>query len=305
MREFTINENDSGQRLDKFIQKLMPRLPKSMMYKGLRKNCVRLNGKHVKDGSVFVQEGDEIKLYFSDEFFENVPVFKYIKPRLSVVYEDDNILVIDKEQGLVSHGDERNTDVTLIDMIKSYLFEKNEYNPNEENTFKPALCNRLDRNTGGLVIAAKNAASLREMNKRIENREVRKYYMAVAEGYTERSGHLEGFCTRDEKITRIISEPVSGTQSVSLDYRTIAQKDGYSLLEIELHTGRTHQIRAQLSDVGHPLAGDTKYGGHGGRFRQELWSVRLKFDFTEDDSPLSYLRGKEIQIEAPFEKEFK
>ncbi len=304
MKEFIINENSGGQRIDKFISKLMPKLPKSMMYKGFRKNCVKLNGKHVKDGSVFVGEGDELKLYFRDEFFEKEPEFRYVKPVLDIVYEDENILVINKAVGVVAHTDERNTGTTLIDMVRSYLFENNEYDPQTEQTFRPALCNRLDRNTGGLVIAAKNARALRDMNERIRAREVRKFYMAVVEGYPEKTGHLDGFATRKGKVTAVSENASDGSREVSLDYAVIAQKNGYSLVEIELNTGRTHQIRAQLSAAGYPLAGDTKYGGHGGMFRQALWSVRLEFDFKDTDSSLGCLNGKTIAVEAPFAKEF-
>ncbi|MGN0181596.1 MAG: RluA family pseudouridine synthase [Candidatus Ornithomonoglobus sp.] len=304
MKEFIINENSGGQRIDKFIAKLMPKLPKSMMYKGFRKNCVKLNGKHIKDGSVFVEEGDELRLYFKDEFFENETEFRYIKPRLDIVYEDENIIVVNKEVGVVVHTDERNTANTLIDMIQSYLFENNEYDPGAEQTFRPALCNRLDRNTGGLVIAAKNARALRDMNERIRGHEVRKFYMAVVEGYPDAVGHLEGFTTRKGKVTDVSENASDGSHGVSLDYRALAQKDGHTLVEIELHTGRTHQIRAQFSSAGYPLAGDTKYGGHGGMYRQALWSVRIKFDFKNTDFSLGYLNGKEIAVEAPFAKEF-
>ncbi len=304
MKEFIINENDSGQRLDKFISKLMPKLPKSMMYKGFRKNCVKLNNKHVKDGSVFVYEGDLLKLFFRDEFFEPEKEFVYVKPELDIVYEDDNILVINKAVGVVVHADEAGSKKTLVDMVQSYLFENNEYNPNEENTFKPALCNRLDRNTGGLVIAAKNAQALRDMNEHIRNREVKKFYMAVVEGYPDEFGHLEGYTTRSGKVTCVSETEKDDSRHVSLDYRVMAQHSGHSLLEIELHTGRTHQIRAQMSAAGYPLAGDTKYGGHGGMFRQALWSVKLIFDFKNTDFSLGYLKDKEITVEAPFEKEF-
>lgn len=302
MREFTVNENDAGQRIDKFITKLMPKLPRAMMYKGFRKNCIKLNGRHIKDGSVFIDEGDTLKLYFKDDFFEPEPEFKYVKPKLDIVYEDDNILIINKAVGMVVHADESNDGITLIDMVQSYLFENNEYDPKTEQSFKPALCNRLDRNTGGLVIAAKNAASLREMNAHIRERNVRKFYMAAAEGYPEHDGHLEGFIKRQGKVTVVSDKNDNSAKPVSLDYKVKAQKNGYSLLEIELHTGRTHQIRAQLAAAGYPIAGDTKYGGHGARFRQALWSTRLVFDFKE--GMLAYLNGKEIAIKAPFEKEF-
>lgn len=304
MREFIINENDAGQRIDKFIAKLMPRLPKSMLYKGLRKNCVKLNGRHVKDGSVFISESDRLQLYFKDEFFEPEKEFKYTKPKLDIVYEDENILVINKAVGIVVHSDARNTGNTLIDMVQSYLFEKNEYDPAGEHTFKPALCNRLDRNTGGLVIAAKNARALREMNEKLQGREVRKFYMAVVEGYPEKEGHLEGYTSRKNNVTTVSKNSLPDSKAVSLDYRVIAAKDGCSLVEIELHTGRTHQIRAQFSGAGYPLAGDTKYGGHGSMFRQSLWSVRIQFAFRDANCSIGYLNGKTIETEAPFKKAF-
>ena len=305
MREFVISENDGGQRLDRFIKKLMPRLPQSMLYKGMRKNCVRLNGRHTKDGSVFISEGDVITLYFKDEFFEKRESgFKYVKPELDIVYGDENILIVNKAVGVVVHADERNTQVTLIDMIKSYLAENGEYDPEAENSFTPALCNRLDRNTGGLVIAAKKARALRDMNELIRNREVRKFYRAVAEGYPPDTGHLEGYTERRDKLTTITDKKTEGARAASLDYRVMAQRDGYSLLEIELHTGRTHQIRAQLAAAGYPLAGDTKYGAKGGSFRQALWSVRLLFELTDTENSLGYLKGKSIEVTAPFEESF-
>lgn len=301
MREFIINSNDAGQRIDRFITKLMPKLPKSLMYKGFRKKCVKLNGRHIKDGSVYIEEGDNIKLYFSDEFFETEPEFKYVKPNIDIVYEDDNILIINKAVGVVVHADEKGSRKTLVDMVQSYLFANGEYDPHTENTFKPALCNRLDRNTGGLIIAAKNADALRAMNERIRNREVHKYYMAIVEGYTEQSGHLSGYTTRKGKVTEVSDIQVDGGLEVSLDYETLKQRNGYSLVSIELHTGRTHQIRSQFAHIGFPLAGDTKYGGHGGTYRQALWSVKLVFDFKDTDFILGYLNGKEISINAPFD----
>lgn len=303
MRQVTVNENDGGQRIDKFITKLMPKLPGSMLYKGLRKKCVRLNGRHVKEGSVRVESGDVLQLYFNDEFFEQEPDFVYVKPELDIVYEDENILVINKAVGVLVHPDAGKKSKTLVDMVQSYLYAKGEYDPVRENTFRPSLCNRLDRNTGGLVIAAKNASALREVNESIRNRSIKKYYMAVAEGYTEDSGRLDGYVTRSGLVTSVADRNSSGAKKVSLSYRAVARKNGYTLLEIELHTGRTHQIRSQLSFAGFPLAGDTKYGGHGGRFRQALWSVRLVLSF-DAASPLAYLNGKEINVKAPFETEF-
>lgn len=298
MREFFINHNDGGQRLDKFIMKLMPDIPKSMLYKSLRKNCVRVNGKHVKDGAFVLNEGDNVVLYMKDEFYKD-GAFKYVKPNLDIVYEDSNIMVINKPVGVLCHNDENGKGNTLIDMIISYLYDTGEFNPNTENTFKPALCNRLDRNTGGLVISAKNAPALREMNRAIKAREVHKFYLAVAEGYTPQQGELKDKLSREGKVTEVTQDG----RDAHLKYKAIAQKNDYTLLEIELLTGRTHQIRAQFKNLGHPLAGDTKYGAKNGKFRQALYSTRVEFDFPTG-SILEYLNGVDIGIEAPFEKEF-
>lgn len=298
MREFFINHNDGGQRLDKFIMKLMPDIPKSMLYKSLRKNCVRVNGKHIKDGAFVLNEGDNVVLYMKDEFYKDGD-FKYVKPNLDIVYEDSNIMVINKPVGVLCHNDENGKGETLIDMIISYLYDTGEFNPNTENTFKPALCNRLDRNTGGLVISAKNAPALREMNRAIKAREVHKFYSAVAEGYTPQQGELKDKLSREGKVTEVTQDG----RDAHLKYKAVAQKNDYTLLEIELLTGRTHQIRAQFKNLGHPLAGDTKYGSKNGNFRQALYSTRVEFDFPTG-SILEYLNGVDIGIEAPFEKEF-
>ena len=290
--------------MDRFLSKLMPLMPKAMLYKGMRKNCVRLNGKHVKDGSVFISEGDVLTLYFKDEFFEKRDTgFRYVKPELDIVYEDENILVVNKAVGVLVHAAGSSTDAaTLVDMIKSYLAENGEYDPEDENSFKPALCNRLDRNTGGLVIAAKNAPALREMNEHIRNREVRKLYMAVVEGCPPVSGELRGYTERSGKVTSVSVKRTDKSKEAWLKYRVISKKSGYSLVEIELLTGRTHQIRAQFSAAGYPLAGDTKYGAKGRGFRQTLWSVRLIFEIS--GGRLGYLNGRSIEVRAPFEEDF-
>lgn len=297
MRQITVGENDGGQRLDKFLTKLMPDMPKSALYKGLRKKCVRINGKHIKDGACFVSAGDVLMLYFADEFFIKEKRFNYVNPQFDVVYEDGNIIIINKPVGLLCHSDENGKGETLIDMLKSYLYDKGEYIPENEQTFSPALCNRLDRNTGGLVIGAKNAEALREVNNAVKNRQIRKFYTALISGKPPKTGHLEGKLARREKVTT-----VSDTgKTASLDYTVKEYRDNTALIEIELHTGRTHQIRAQFADFGYPLLGDTKYGGTGKMYRQALYSTKLILSFNED-SALSYLNDKEIQIKSHLEK---
>lgn len=311
MREIIISRNDAGQRLDKFLHKLMPTIPDSMLYKGLRKECVRLNGKHAKDASVKLSEGDVLKLYFHDEFFEKKTDddFKKLNPELSVVYEDENILLVDKPQGLCVHEDESGEGATLIDYIKCYLWKKGEYNPDEEQSFVPALCNRIDRNTRGIVIAAKNSESLRIMNEKIKMREIEKFYICVVDGImAEKSGELRAFLRRDEKKKQvyIFKNPVPDGKTIITAYKVLEEGAGRSLLEVELKTGRTHQIRAHFASIGHPLIGDGKYGKNeinkkAGVFRQALCSHRLKFCFKGDSGCLEYLNGKEFSIgEIPF-----
>lgn len=304
MREITVNENDSEQRLDKFLSKFMPQLPKSVLYKGLRKNCVRINGKHVKDGSVFIHAGDVLKLYYSDEFFEDEKNFKPIKSKLDIVYEDENILIINKESGIVVHADDRGTENTLVAQLQSYLFEKGEYKPDAEHSFSPALCSRLDRNTGGLVIAAKNAAALRIINEKIRSREIHKFYLCITEGYPFDKGTLSGYLTRGNKKVTVSDEETPLSKPVKLKYRVIAKKHGLSLTEVELITGRTHQIRAQFAHIGCPLAGDVKYGGSRHENYQELMSCRIEFGFKTDAGILNYLAGSSFSVSADFAESF-
>ena len=304
MREITINRNDAGQRLDKFINKFMPKLPKGMLYKGLRKNCVRINGKHVKDGSVFLNEGDILKLYFSDEFFESENTFKSVKYDLDIVYEDENILIINKKSGTVVHADDRGSENTLIDQVQSYLFEKGEYRPNDEHSFSPSLCNRLDRNTEGLIIVAKNAESLRILNEKIKNKEVRKIYLCAVMGHMSGKGEMSAYLTRHEKKVSVSDKMTDGAKEVKLLYNVLSQNEASTLVEVELLTGRTHQIRAQFAHIGHPLVGDIKYGGSRSENYQELVSHRLIFDFKTDAGILNYLHTKDFSISSDLEKMF-
>jgi len=308
LKEIIINKNDSGQRIDKLITKLFPQLPQSMLYKSLRKDCVKVNNKHVKDGAFRVSEGDVLKLYIKDEFLE-IPdpdtAFMKIEPRLSIVYEDDNILLCDKKQGMCVHADDEGSTDTLIEHIKSYLWRKGEYNPEDENTFCPSLCNRIDRNTGGIVIAAKNAETLRIMNQKIKDRELQKKYLCLVYGHLpKKSGRLSGYIFKDEKKKQVFvyDEPKKGALSYSTLYKVIREYPGYSEVEAELETGRTHQIRAGFAHIGHPLLGDGKYGTNEINrnfpyYGQALYSYKLKFTFKTDGGILEYLNGKEFAVD--------
>ncbi|MDO4617928.1 MAG: RluA family pseudouridine synthase [Clostridia bacterium] len=311
MREITVGANDAGQRLDKFLLKLMPSMPENMLYKGLRKELVRLNGKHAKDASVKIKKDDVLKLYFKEEFYEKDTdrAFMNLIPKVNVIYEDSNIILADKPQGMSVHEDETGSIDTLINHIKCYLWKKGEYDIDNEQSFAPSLCNRIDRNTKGIVIAAKNAEALRIMNEKIKNREIEKYYICAVFGILKKKqATLKAFLRRDEKKKQvyIYDKPVAGGKTIITEYKVLAEKNNKSLLEVHLKTGRTHQIRAHFAHIGYPLVGDGKYGD-GNKNReigvsyQALCSNRLKFDFKTDSGILEYLDGKEFSLgEIPF-----
>lgn len=308
MKEIKINKNDGGMRIDKLISKLFPALPQSMLYKSLRKNCVKINGKHIKDGAFRVSEGDILSLYLKDEFLETPnpdKAFMSIVPDISILYEDENIILVDKKQGMCVHADDEGSTDTLIEHIKSYLWRKGEFLPEEENTFAPALCNRIDRNTGGIVIAAKNAETLRILNQKIKDRELQKKYLCLIFGHlSKKSGKITGFIFKDEKKKQVFvyDSPKKGALSFSTLYKVLKEYPEYSLVEAELETGRTHQIRAGFAHIGHPLLGDGKYGTNeiNKKFPyrgQALYSYKLKFSFTTDAGILEYLNGREFEVE--------
>ncbi len=303
MKKLIINKNDANQRLDKFLSKYLVNMPQSMLYKGLRKNCVRVNGKHIKDGKYMLAAGDELALYFKDEFFERDGKFTAGISDIDVVYEDENIILINKPRGIVVHSDDKGTADTLLSRMQSYLYKKGEYNPEDEHSFSPAFCNRLDRNTSGIIIGAKNAAALRTVNEKIRTREIKKLYLCIVEGKMSGGGYLEAYLTRGDKRVSVADEKTDNAKSIRTKYTVLAGKDGKSLVEAELETGRTHQIRAQFAHINHPLWGDKKYGSsHTGAM--SLASYKLKFDFKSDASCLNYLNGREFTIDVDFAKSF-
>ena len=308
MREFTIGKNDAGQRLDRWLGKTLPLLPAPLAQKYIRLKRVKVNGRGSRR-DVRLQAGDLLQLYINDEFFdtprEDNAFLAVFRPQLDIVYEDENLMLLNKRPGLLCHADEHEKVNTLITHIQAYLYQKKEWNPRDENSFTPALCNRIDRNTAGIVMAAKNAETLRILNQKIKDREISKYYLAIVHGRMDPpAGRLEGFLLKDgdRAQVKVYNHPVPGGKSAATLYKTLRTAGGLSLVECELLTGRTHQIRAQFAAAGHPLLGDGKYGRERenrayGRSFQALCSYKLTFTFPTDAGALEYLRGRTFTVD--------
>ncbi len=305
MKEFFINSNDAGQRVDKFLGKAVKKLPQTLMYKYLRTKRIKLNNKKCEI-STRLCEGDLLQLYINDEFFGEASELDFltVPTNLTVIYEDENILLVDKKNGLVVHEDDENTVDTLINRVKHYLYEKGEYNPENELSFSPALCNRLDRNTGGIVICAKNAESLRILNQKIKDRELEKLYLCVTVGSPpKKEDTLTAYLEKDERLNQVfISDKKNNTnKNIITKYKVLEKRGKLSLLEVDLITGRTHQIRAHLAHIGCPLLGDGKYGINKTNRdynvkTQALYSYKLIFKFSTEAGALSYLNGKSFEV---------
>ena len=317
MREFTINSNDAGQRLDKFVLKTVKGIPVSLMYKAIRTKKIKVNRKRAEEKQMLCL-GDTVQMFLAEELFSDKVTdneLLTITPKLDIVYEDENIILCEKAPGILVHsgdgdgktsgeGDAKDRN-TLIYHIQAYLAQKGEYEPINEQSFAPALCNRIDRNTGGIVIAAKNAEALRVMNEKIKQNEISKFYLCAAHGkMPRRADELRGYLRKNsaDNLVTVSDKPMPGGKNIITRYRVLAEKDGNSLLEVELVTGRTHQIRAHLAHIGHPLLGDGKYGINRtertkGYKHQALYAVRLRFDFADGSGALGYLRGKEFEID--------
>jgi 23S rRNA pseudouridine955/2504/2580 synthase len=307
MRILKIEKNDAGQRLDKFLTKAVKGLPKSLMYKFIRTKKIKLNRARTEP-DVMLKEGDELELFIRDEFFESPEsdrgAIERIEPQVEIVYEDENIVLLNKRPGVLVHEDEDGRDNTLVMHLQAYLYRKGEYDPSSELSFAPALCNRIDRNTGGIVIAAKNAAALRDMNERIRTHQTNKIYICAVHGrMPKKQDTLTAFLRKDESRNTVDVSQVRrpGYKEIITGYRVLAEKGGDSLLEVTLYTGRTHQIRAHMAFIGHPLLGDGKYGVNRDDKRrgykyQALYSYKLICNFTKTGDVLDYLCGREFSI---------
>lgn len=315
MKTITVGPNDAGQRLDKFLTKTFRRLPVSILYKHIRKKDIKRNGKRC-DGSDRLAEGDILTLYLKDEFLEESdPAYDFLHAgkQLDIVYEDENLLLLNKKAGLLCHPDDKEYHDTLISRVQRYLYEKGAFDPKDEQSFVPSLVNRIDRNTCGIVIAAKTAAALRILNEKLRQREIQKYYLCLAHGiFEQKQAVLNGFLEKNAEENRVYISHRSreNSRTIATEYRVLEERNGLSLLEVHLLTGRTHQIRAHLASIGHPLLGDGKYGkneiNRGTGFdKQALCSYRLVFDFQSDAGELNYLNHREFSLDSVwFAEEF-
>lgn len=310
MKEITIGLNDDNQRIDRFLKKYLAKANSSFIYKMIRKKRIKVNNSKINPEDM-IKEGDKIQFYFSDETLE-----KFMRDEkeilegidLDILYEDENIMIIDKPKGVLSHSANGDySEENIVSNMVSYLYNKGEYSPRVEKTFTPSICNRLDRNTSGLLIGAKNYDALKAVNEAIRDRHIDKYYLCVVKGKVDKAMELRGYLDKDEdrNMVSVSDRRLDSEKEIATNLKPLKSNDRFSLLEIELITGRTHQIRAHLASIGHPIVGDRKYGDKKtneyfkDKYRLEsqfLHAYRLCFSGLE--GKLAYLNGKEFKSQA-------
>lgn len=307
MLELIINKNDSDQRLDKFLKKTFKKLPTSLMYKSIRKNNIKLNGKRTKENTV-IKQGDILKLYIPDEFLQiDKPDYEFLKApdKINVLYEDENIIAINKPVGIATHPDKTYHFDCALFRLQKYLYKKGKFNPEQENSFTPAFANRLDRNTSGIILAAKNAQSLKLLNEKIRLREIEKYYICEVYGhFDEKHKILTAYHYKDENKNKVYISKFKkpNFKKILTEYKVISETLNTSLIEVHLITGRAHQIRAHMAFIGHPLCGEKKYCEKNlkeiaNKYKhQALIAYKVKFNFAMEPGILKYLNNKEIKI---------
>ena len=309
MRQLTVHKNDENQRLDKYLKKYLKEAPGSFIYKMLRKKNIVLNGKKA-DGTEKLMAGDEIKLFFAEETLQkftgedtSAPVLQFPQKDLHILFEDEDVLLINKPAGELSQKAEAN-DVSMNEYALGYLQKTGAITEESLKVFKPSVCNRLDRNTSGILIVAKTYQAAREFGEALQKRSVHKFYRCIVKGEVKKAETIDGYLWKDEKTNKvqIFKEKREGASEIHTAYRPIKCENGLTLLEVHLITGRTHQIRAHLSSIGHSILGDPKYGD---KKLSEKWKVkyqllhacRLELDgFTGD---FAKYNGKIITADVP------
>lgn len=308
MHELHITENEAGQRLDKLLAKFLNEAPKGFIYKMLRKKNITLNGKKAS-GSEKLTPGDCVKLFLSEDTIAKFSANQVTETEgsLEIIYEDAHILLLNKPVGMLSQK-ARDTDVSAVEHLISYLLRSGQITKEELQTFHPSVCNRLDRNTSGILVAGKSLAGLQEMSRFFKERTIEKYYLCPVSGIVEDSAYIRGFLQKDEKNNkvRILKMEEKGSLPIETEYRPLKSGGNVTLLEVHLITGKTHQIRAHLASEGHPIIGDYKYGDRRlndsyqkqyGLKSQLLHAYRLKMPETE--GVFSYLSGRQFTAEPP------
>ena len=310
MRSIVISDKLADKRIDRVLREYFPDAPANAIYKAFRKKDIKVNGLRVKEDHL-VSAGDKVDIYIIDEILDAVPQGKDFRLNrgFSIVYEDANLLIVNKEPGIPVHPDRDQSEGTLIELVQIYLSEKGEYFPTQPGSFPPSLCHRLDRNTGGLILIAKNSPSLKFLTDKIQGKEVRKFYQCLVKGeLNKKSAELVDYLIKDENKSRVFvsNTRAKGYLEIITKYKVLEydEESDISRLEVELVTGRTHQIRAHMAHIGHPVIGDGKYGTNAinrplGVKYQELWACKLIFDFSSPGI-LSYLNGQKFEIAPQF-----
>lgn len=310
MQQIIIKDNEAGQRLDKMLAKYLNEAPKSFLYKMLRKKNIVLNGKRAT-GNEKLKMGDEVKLFLSDETIEKFSNSRvqYTKESLDIIYEDSNIILINKPVNMLSQK-AADRDVSVVEHLITYLLSSGQLTEEELRTFKPSVCNRLDRNTSGLIAAGKSLKGLQELSRLFKDRVLGKYYLCLVSGKVTEASRIQGFLKKDEKTNQVevTVQETGNSMAIETEYKPLIAKEDVTLLEVHLITGKTHQIRAHLASIGHPIIGDYKYGDRKvndkyqatyGLKHQLLHAYRVTF--PELQGGLENLSGKEFTAELPLE----